>query len=136
MLDAQLFLPPHRNVRYHSSLARFPVSSLISDSKISKIIILQRTPNNPPYDGPRNIYSQPPRYPCWMLVLSPDSNPCDFSDGVSSQRECSTLTYGQLITTSFQSFQKLCKLYCEISLVPVHTPFHIERFPLLMRLNF
>jgi hypothetical protein len=33
MFDAQLFLPPHRNVRYHGRLARFPVSSRIAGLK-------------------------------------------------------------------------------------------------------
>jgi hypothetical protein len=58
MLDAQLFLPPHRNVCYCSSVARFPVSSRISHT--------EDPPDNPQYEGPRNIYSATPRYPCWM----------------------------------------------------------------------
>jgi hypothetical protein len=127
LLDAQLLLPPHRNVRYTSSLARFPASSrtlqrtLPITGRMTGYVIF-----TPHHHGAHARCS----------VLSPDLNPCAFSCWVSSQNACSTLSCGQLITTSFQSFQKLCTLQCEISLVSVHTPFHIERFPLLMRLNF
>jgi len=78
VLDAQLFLPPHRSVRYHSSVDRFPVSSRI----LQRTFPIYRLMTGHVIFTPHHHGTH-----AGCSVLSPDLNPCDFTNGVSSQRE-------------------------------------------------